>query len=115
VGLQHLGRGVEQAHGLVEPSLGNLEEHEGQQRVADAGRLDLRAEAADHAALLEPRQARLHGPARHAEAPRDLHQPDPRLAGHRRDETGVELIDRTGHGAQNIPAQAGHNWPIRPP
>ena len=40
-------------------------------------------------------------------SPGDLHQADARLVGHQRDETRVEVVDRTGHVVQNLPGLTG--------
>src|SRR3954451_5074168 len=61
MGLEHFWNRFQVRDGLDEPPLGDLEEDEGEDRIADLRRVDLRAEAADDAALGELGQARLHG------------------------------------------------------
>src|SRR5512133_426703 len=110
VGLEHLWNRFQVRDGLDEPPLGDLQEDEGEDRIADLRRVDLRAEAADDPAFGELGQARLRGAARDVEAPRDLHQADARLVGHEGDQPGVEVVDRTGHVVQNVPRFAGRCW-----
>src|SRR5512133_4007072 len=110
VRLQDLWNRFQVRDGLDEPPLGDLQEDEGEDRIADLRRVDLRAEAADDPAFGELGQARLRGAARDVEAPRDLHQADARLVGHEGDQPGVEVVDRTGHVVQNVPRFAGRCW-----
>ena len=102
VRLEDLRHRLEVRDRLGQAALGDLEEHEREHRVAQARRVDLGPEAADDAAVAELAQARLHGAARDAEAARGLHQADTRLGGQQLDEARVELVDRTGHSAQNL-------------
>src|SRR5512133_664844 len=110
VGLEHLWNRFQVRDGLDEPPLGDLQEDEGEDRIADLRRVDLRAEAADDPAFGELGQTRLHGAARDVEPPRDLHEADARLVGHEGDEAGVELVDGTGHVAQNLPRFTRRCW-----
>ena len=81
----------------LEAALRDLQEDERHQRVAHPVRVELGAEAADHAALGELRQPRLHRSAGDLQPARDLHEADARLVAKQTDEPGVELIHRTGH------------------
>src|SRR5436190_12694850 len=110
MGLEHLWNRFQVRDGLDEPPLGDLQEDEREDRVANLRGVDLRAEAADDAALGELGQARLHGAARDVEPPRSLHQADAWLGGHERDEPRVEVVDRTGHVVQNLPWSTGRCW-----
>jgi hypothetical protein len=101
VHLQHLGHAPQVRHRLVEPPLGDLEEHEGEDGEPDRGRVDGRAGAREHAPLLEPREARRDGVARDAEAPRRLRDAHPRVLREQAEQAAVELVDRrAGHVAQ---------------
>ena len=79
VHLEHLGDAFQPGDGLLEATLDDLERHEREHGITHLRRLDLGAEAGDHAARRELVHPRLHRPARHAEAPGDLHHADPRV------------------------------------
>ena len=95
--LEHLGHLLEHADGLLELSLGDLQEDERHQRVAHPVRVELGAEAAHDAALGQLRQAGLDGAAGDLQAARDLHEPDAGLVAEERDQAGIKLVHRTGH------------------
>ena len=73
-------------------ALADLQRGERGDRVAQCGRVELRAEAAHHPVRLQPVQPGLHGAAGHAEPARGLHHPDPRLVGEQPDQPGVQGV-----------------------
>jgi len=95
--LQHLGHLLEHADRVLEAALRDLQEDERHERIAHAVRVELRAEAANDAALRQLREAGLHSAARDLQPPRDLHQADAGLIAQQRDQAGIELVHRTGH------------------
>ena len=79
-------------HGRVALSLADLEGAERGDRVAERTGVDRRCEALDHAALLEPVQARLHGAAGDPEGPGGTEHPDVRVVGEECDQPCVEGV-----------------------
>ena len=82
---------------LVEAALHDLEEDEGQHRIADLSRVD--AGSGQRAACLELGQARLHRPARDAQSSSDLDEPDARIDRQLLHDSCVDPIE-TGHTDQ---------------
>ena len=80
--------------------------------VAQLDRVDLRPEAGYHAARLELGQARLNGAPRHAQAPRDLEQPEARVGAQLGDQPCVELVYGTGQSDQNLARSADETGQI---
>ncbi|KIX76391.1 hypothetical protein SF23_17100 [Streptomyces sp. MBRL 10] len=91
--LQHLRDPVQVGPYVRALALLDLQRGERRHRITQGGRIDLRAEAADHPVGLEPVQTCLHRSAGHAEAARGLQHPDPRLAREQDDEPAVEFVD----------------------
>ena len=97
VHLEHLGDPLQPRDGLLEPALDDLQRDEGEHRIAHLRGLDVGAEAGDHAARRELVHPRLHGPARDAEAARDLDHADARMRPQHQQQAGVELVDLLRH------------------
>jgi hypothetical protein len=91
--LQHLRHRLERRNRLFQAPLGQVEQHQRQDRVAHRRGLDLWPVARDHAASLELREPRLDRAARHLEPARDLEQSHARVRAQLLDQTGVERID----------------------
>jgi len=66
---------------VVHAALADLQEHEREHREAEVRRVHVGAEAGDRPPRDQLVEAGLHCAARHAQAPRDLHQPHPRVLG----------------------------------
>ena len=94
VHLQHLRDLRQVRHHAIPPgALRDLQRHERRHDEAERARVDVRTEAGDHAAGLQPVQPGLGGAAGDAEPAGALQHPDPGLLGQQGDEPRIERIE----------------------
>ena len=114
VGLEHLGdRGQPVGHRVVAAGLADLQGDERGHLVTQRGRIHLGSVPGDHAAVLQPLQAGLHGAAGDPEPPGGLQHADPGLGGEQFDQGRVQGVHPPGliggHSVQRYHGSFGIN------
>ena len=103
-------------HRIVAAGLADLQGDERGHLIAQRGRVNVGSVPGDHAAVLQPLQASLHGAAGDPEAPGGLQHAHPRLGGEQFDQGRVQAIDPSGrnggHGVQRYHHPFGINRQI---